>query len=73
MRVAVDRNTGAYETFRRWKVLPDDAPEWSRAQMLSVEEAQDRGKADAKVEDVHRGAAAESSSSAASARRPRSR
>jgi len=50
--VHVDRNTGAYETFRRWKVLPDDTPEWNRAQMLSVEEAQDRGKADAKVEDV---------------------
>ena len=52
VRVAVDKNTGTYETFRRWKVLPDDTPEWNRAQMLSVEEAQDRGKADAKVEDV---------------------
>src|SRR5262245_55034186 len=52
VRVHVDRNTGAYETFRRWKVLPDDTPEWNRAQMLSVEEAQDRGKQDAKVEDV---------------------
>src|SRR5690349_2323450 len=52
VRVAVDRNTGAYETFRRWKVLPDDAPDWNTAQMLSVEEAQDKGKADAKVDDV---------------------
>ena len=52
MRVQVDRNTGAYETFRRWKVLPDDAPDWNTAQMLSVEEAQDRGKADAKVDDI---------------------
>src|ERR671913_34790 len=52
VRVAVDKNTGAYETFRRWRVLPDDAPDWNTAQMLSVEEAQDRGKADAKVEDV---------------------
>src|SRR5438067_3431935 len=52
VRVAVDKNTGAYETFRRWKVLPDDTPEWNRAQMLSVEEAQDKGKADAKVEDI---------------------
>src|SRR5215468_4490283 len=52
VRVSVDRNTGAYETFRRWKVLPDDTPEWNRAQMLSVEEAQDKGKQDAKVEDV---------------------
>src|ERR671931_218354 len=52
VRVHVDRNTGAYETFRRWKVLPDETPEWNKAQMLSVEEAQDRGKADAKVDDV---------------------
>src|SRR5438094_10396488 len=52
VRVHVDRNTGAYETFRRWKVLPDDAQEWNTAQMLSVEEAQDRGKSDAKVDDV---------------------
>src|SRR5262245_31358048 len=52
VRVAVDRNTGAYETFRRWKVLPDDAPDWNTAQMLSVEEAQDKGKQDAKVDDI---------------------
>src|SRR5216110_3941877 len=50
VRVAVDKNTGAYETFRRWKVLPADTPEWNTAQMLSVEEAQDR-KADAKLDD----------------------
>src|SRR5436190_12175814 len=50
VRVAVDKNTGAFETFRRWKVLPDDTPEWNTAQMLSVEEAQDR-KADAKLDD----------------------
>src|ERR1044072_4695244 len=52
VRVSVDRNPGAYETFRRWRVLADDAPDWNTAQMLSVEEAQDRGKADAKVDDV---------------------
>src|SRR5438093_11513457 len=50
VRVQVDRNTGAYETFRRWKVLPDDAPDWNTAQMLSLEEAQDR-KADAKLDE----------------------
>src|SRR5437762_6403843 len=50
VRVHVDRNTGAYETFRRWKVLPDETPEWNTAQMLSVEEAQDR-KPDAKLDD----------------------
>src|SRR5215210_4935447 len=52
VRVQIDKNTGNYETFRRWRVLPDDAPDWSTAQMLSVEEAQDRGKADAKIDDV---------------------
>src|SRR5204862_6046802 len=52
VRVAVDKNTGAYETFRRWKVLPDETADWNTAQMLSVEEAQDRGKSDAKVDDV---------------------
>ncbi len=24
VRVAIDRKTGAYETFRRWLVIPDD-------------------------------------------------
>src|SRR3954464_2290302 len=52
VRVAVDKNTGAYETFRRWRVLPDETAEWNRAQMLSVEEAQDHGKADAKLDDI---------------------
>src|SRR5216110_2081046 len=52
VRVSIDKNTGAYETFRRWKVFADDAPDWNTAQMLSVEEAQDRGKADAKIDDV---------------------
>src|SRR2546423_13772877 len=52
VRVAVDSSPRAYETFRRWKVLPDETPEWNRAQMLSVEEAQDKGKAVAKVDDV---------------------
>src|SRR6185295_1771049 len=52
VRVAVDKNTGAYETFRRWKVLPDDTADWNTAQLLSIEEAQDRGKADAKVDVV---------------------
>jgi N utilization substance protein A len=51
VRVAIDRNTGAYESFRRWKVVPDDAPDYNAAQMLSVEEAQER-KPDAKLDDV---------------------
>jgi N utilization substance protein A len=51
VRVEIDRNTGDYQAFRRWRVLPDDAPDWINAQMLSVEEAQDR-KPDAKLDDV---------------------
>jgi len=27
VRVAMDRNTGDFESFRRWQVVPDDAPE----------------------------------------------
>jgi N utilization substance protein A len=51
VRVAIDRETGDYQAFRRWRVLPDDAPDWINAQMLSVEEAQDR-KPDAKLDEV---------------------
>jgi N utilization substance protein A len=50
VRVAIDRNTGDYEAFRRWHVLPDDTPEWNTAQMLSLEEAQDR-KPDAQMDE----------------------
>jgi len=50
VRVAVDKNTGDYEAFRRWHVVPDDTPEWNTAQMLSLEEAQDR-KPDAKMDE----------------------
>jgi N utilization substance protein A len=51
VRVEINRETGDYQAFRRWRVLPDDAPDWINAQMLSVEEAQDR-KPDAKLDDV---------------------
>ncbi len=51
VRVEINRDTGAYQAYRRWRVLPDDAPDWINAQMLSVEEAQDR-KPDAKLDDV---------------------
>src|SRR5579862_781067 len=51
VRVAINRDTGDYQAFRRWRVLPDDAPDWINAQMLSVEEAQDR-KPDAAEGDV---------------------
>ena len=50
VRVEIDRETGNYKAFRRWKVVLDDAPDYIQAQMLSVEEAQDR-KPDAKLDD----------------------
>jgi len=50
VRVAIDRNTGDYEAFRRWKVVPDDTPEYNTAQMTSLEEAQEK-KPDAKLDD----------------------
>ncbi len=50
VRVAIDRNTGDYEAFRRWHVVPDDTPDWNTAQMLSLEEAQDR-KPDAVMDE----------------------
>jgi N utilization substance protein A len=50
VRVAIDRNSGDYQAFRRWHVVPDDTPEWNTAQMLSLEEAQDR-KPDAQMDE----------------------
>src|SRR5687767_1821937 len=39
VRVAVDRDTGVYESFRRWQVVPDDAVEFPPHQ-ISLSEAQ---------------------------------
>ncbi|HKU70690.1 MAG TPA: transcription termination factor NusA [Burkholderiales bacterium] len=50
VRVAIDRNTGDYDAFRRWKVVPDDTPDYNVAQMTSLEEAQEK-KPDAKMDD----------------------
>ncbi|HEX2650943.1 MAG TPA: transcription termination factor NusA [Burkholderiales bacterium] len=50
VRVSMDKNTGAYETFRRWRVVVDDEPDYNTAQMYCLEEAQDR-KPDAKIGD----------------------
>ncbi len=50
VRVAIDRDTGDYDAFRRWKVVPDDTPEYNVAQMTSLEEAQEK-KPDAKMDD----------------------
>src|SRR5206468_11095513 len=37
VRVQVDKATGAYESFRRWKVVPDDAVELPQAQIPLTE------------------------------------
>jgi N utilization substance protein A len=50
VRVAVDRNTGAHEAFRRWKVVPDDQPELIPAQMVPISEAQ-KSRPDLKLDD----------------------
>ncbi len=39
VRVAIDRDTGSFEAFRRWHIVPDDTPEYNTAQMTSLEEA----------------------------------
>src|SRR5688572_28951824 len=50
VRVDVDKNTGDYKSFRRWKVVPDDAPEMVAAQQLTLTEAQKR-KPELKIDD----------------------
>ncbi|MGH8310997.1 MAG: transcription termination factor NusA, partial [Steroidobacteraceae bacterium] len=49
VRVAIDRNTGNYESFRRWKVVPDESVELPPAQ-IPLSEALKR-KPDVKLED----------------------
>ncbi len=49
VRVAIDRNTGNYNAFRRWKIVPDGTVELA-AQQIPLSEAANR-KADAKAED----------------------
>ena len=49
VRVAIDRNTGSYDSFRRWKVVPDEAVEVPAAQ-IALSEAQQRNS-DLKLED----------------------
>ncbi len=46
VRVDVDRKTGNYKTFRRWKVVHDDAEEWSNpARVLTLVEAREENAA----------------------------
>ena len=49
VRVAIDRNTGSYESFRRWKVVPDELLELPPAQ-ITLSEAHKRNP-DLKAED----------------------
>ncbi len=49
VRVAIDRNTGNYDSFRRWKVVPDELIEVP-PQQLGLSDALQR-KPDAKLED----------------------
>jgi len=49
VRVAIDRNTGNYDSFRRWKVVPDDQVELPASQ-IALSEALKR-KPDARLED----------------------
>jgi N utilization substance protein A len=49
VRVAIDRNTGSYDSFRRWKVVPDELIEVP-PQQIGLTEALAR-KPDAKLED----------------------
>jgi N utilization substance protein A len=49
VRVAIDRNTGNYESFRRWKVVPDELIE-APASQLGLSEALER-KPEAALED----------------------
>ena len=71
VRVEVDRETGDYNAFRRWHVVPDEEHE-EPAHQIAITEAV---AAEPRIEvgDVHRGAAGGRSTSGASARRPPSR
>ena len=50
VRVNMDRNTGDFESFRRWQVVPDDAPEITPHQ-IALSEAQKQHGEDIHVED----------------------
>ena len=50
VRVAIDRNTGTHEAFRRWHIVPDDTADYNTAQMTSLEEAHEK-KPDALMDE----------------------
>jgi N utilization substance protein A len=50
VRVTIDRNSGNFEAFRRWKVVSDDTLEFVPAQMMYLDDAQER-KPDVQLEE----------------------
>jgi N utilization substance protein A len=50
IRVEVDKNSGEFKAFRRWKVVPDETAEFIPGQMLYLDTATER-KPDAKLDD----------------------
>ncbi len=42
VRVAIDRDTGEYQAFRRWEVVPDDAEEFEPDRQIRLSEARER-------------------------------
>lgn len=50
VRVAINRETGGFEAFRRWHIVPDDTPEYNTAQMTSLEEALEK-RTDARMDE----------------------
>ena len=72
VRVAIDRETGDYESFRRWTVVPDEEHEEPAHQIADHRRRSERD-ADAEARATSSRSRSSRSSSAASARRPRSR
>jgi N utilization substance protein A len=52
VRVVIDRNTGDYQTFRRWIVMADDAELENPAAELNLSQAQARGEEEVQAGDV---------------------
>jgi transcription termination/antitermination protein NusA len=43
VRVQIDRKTGDYQTFRRWKIVSDNSEEWAQPwRVTSIEDAQEK-------------------------------
>ncbi|MEJ2670491.1 MAG: transcription termination factor NusA, partial [Gammaproteobacteria bacterium] len=46
VRVQIDRKSGDYETFRRWKIIPDDSEEWENVhRVMALDIAHEKGAA----------------------------